>query len=191
MIVDDTPSDLEVLYEIVGNQGWQAIVATDGKSAIEQANYAKPDLILLDVMMKPGIDGFETCRQLKANPHTQEIPVIFITGMSYVKDKILGFQLGAVDYITKPFQFQEVEVRISCQLMIRQQKQILEQERELLQQEIERRKKAENLSNQSRALIHSIITNSSDGIAALEAIRDSQTGKIKDFRCLVINPEMA
>ena len=90
-------------------------MATDGESAIEQVDYALPDLILLDIMM-PGIDGFETCRQLKANPRTQRLPIIFMTALSDPVDKVKGLELGAVDYITKPFQHEEVLARIKLHL---------------------------------------------------------------------------
>ncbi|MHC5828024.1 MAG: response regulator, partial [Nostoc sp.] len=81
LLVDDNPNNLKLLHEAIQACGWKALMATDGESAIEQTEYAHPDLILLDVMMA-GIDGFETCRRLKANPMTQNIPVIFMTALS-------------------------------------------------------------------------------------------------------------
>jgi signal transduction histidine kinase len=115
LIVDDNPTNLKVLSDALRDQGWITLVATDGESAIEQIEYALPDLILLDVMM-PGIDGFETCRQLKANPRTQRLPIIFMTALSDTLDKVKGLELGAVDYITKPFQYEEVLARIKLHL---------------------------------------------------------------------------
>ena len=115
LIVDDNPTNLKVLSDALRDQGWTTLVATDGESAIEQVEYALPDLILLDVMM-PGIDGFETCRQLKANPKTQSLPIIFMTALSDTVDKVKGLELGAVDYITKPFQHEEVLARIKLHL---------------------------------------------------------------------------
>ena len=102
LLVDDNPTNLKVLFEAIGGYGWKALMATDCESAFEQAEYAKPDLILLDIMMPPGIDGFETCRRLKANPITENIPVIFMTALSDANDKVKGLEIGAVDYITKP-----------------------------------------------------------------------------------------
>ncbi len=115
LIVDDNPTNLKVLSDALRDQGWITLVATDGESAIEQVEYALPDLILLDVMM-PGIDGFETCRQLKANPKTQRLPIIFMTALSDTVDKVKGLELGAVDYITKPFQHEEVLARVKLHL---------------------------------------------------------------------------
>ena len=115
LIVDDNPINLKVLSDALRDQGWTTLVATDGESAIEQVDYALPDLILLDVMM-PRIDGFETCRHLKANPRTQRLPIIFMTALSDPVDKVKGLELGAVDYITKPFQHEEVLARIKLHL---------------------------------------------------------------------------
>lgn len=117
LLVDDNPNNLKVLSEAIQGFGWKALVATDGESAIEQAEYASPDLILLDVMM-PGFDGFETCRRLKGNPATQNIPIIFMTALSDITDKVKGLEMGAVDYITKPFQYEEVVARLKLHLKL-------------------------------------------------------------------------
>lgn len=126
LLVDDNPNNLKVLSEAIQRHGWKALMATDGESAIEQTEYAHPDLILLDVMM-PGIDGFETCRKLKANPITQNIPVIFMTALSDALDKVKGLEIGAVDYITKPFQQEEVIARLKLHLKISHLTRTLEQ----------------------------------------------------------------
>lgn len=118
LVVDDNPNNLKVLSEAIQGYGWKALMATDGESAIEQTEYAHPDLILLDVMM-PGIDGFETCRRLKRNCITADIPIIFMTALSETEHKIKGFNLGAVDYITKPFQEAEVVMRVKTHLQLR------------------------------------------------------------------------
>jgi signal transduction histidine kinase len=118
LVVDDNPTNLKVLCTAIANLGWEILVATDGESAIEQAVYAHPDLILLDVMM-PGMNGFETCQKLKENSTTQDIPIIFMTALSDTLDKIKGLSLGAVDYITKPFQESEVIARINLHLKLR------------------------------------------------------------------------
>jgi signal transduction histidine kinase len=117
LLVDDNPNNLKVLSEAIQGHGWKALMATDGESALEQTEYAHPDLILLDVMM-PGMDGFETCRRLKDNPITQKIPVIFMTALADAKDKVQGLEIGAVDYITKPFQQEEVIARLKLHLKI-------------------------------------------------------------------------
>ncbi len=133
LIVDDTPTNLEVLSESLSTAGFEVAVAIDGESAIEQTEYNPPELILLDVMM-PGIDGFETCRRLKENPLTQGIPVIFMTALSDTVDKVKGLSLGAVDYITKPFQKEEVLARVTVHLKLRNLSKTLEQKNVLLQQ---------------------------------------------------------
>jgi signal transduction histidine kinase len=127
LIVDDNPTNLEILSGTLANSGWEILVAVDGESAIEQARYAHPDVIVLDVMM-PGIDGFEACRRLKADPELSNIPIIFMTALSDTADKVKGLSLGAVDYITKPFQQEEVLARVNAHLQIRQLTKQLQQE---------------------------------------------------------------
>jgi signal transduction histidine kinase len=127
LLVDDNPNNLKVLSEAIQGYGWKALMATDGESAIEQAEYAHPDIIILDVMM-PGIDGFETCRRLKANSITENIPVIFMTALSDALDKVKGLEIGAVDYITKPFQQEEVIARLKLHLKISHLTRTLEQQ---------------------------------------------------------------
>ncbi|MEC4819655.1 MAG: response regulator, partial [Scytonema sp. PMC 1069.18] len=117
LIVDDTPTNLKILFDFLVNSGFKVLIAEDGESAIARAEYAPPDLILLDVLM-PGMDGFETCRHLKANELTKEIPVIFMTALSDTVDKVKGLRLGAVDYITKPLQHEEVLARIELHLRL-------------------------------------------------------------------------
>ncbi|MBD6616730.1 hybrid sensor histidine kinase/response regulator [Komarekiella sp. 'clone 1'] len=126
LLVDDNPNNLKVMSEAIQGYGWQALMATDGESAVEQVEYAAPDLILLDIMM-PGIDGFETCRRLKANSITQNIPIIFMTALSDTTDKVKGLEIGAVDYITKPFQQEEVIARLKLHLKISHLTYTLEQ----------------------------------------------------------------
>ena len=116
-MVDDTPANIGVILTYLRDQGFKMLVAEDGESAIEQVEYIKPDLILLDVMM-PGIDGFQTCALLKQNPDTKNIPVIFMSALNETVDKVKGFQVGAVDYITKPFQQEEVLARINTHLRL-------------------------------------------------------------------------
>lgn len=144
LIVDDNPTNLEVLSETLTNSGFQVAVALDGETALEQVKYHQPELIILDVMM-PGIDGFETCKRLKANPFTSEIPVIFTTALSDTANKVTGLSLGAVDYITKPFQCEEVLARIKIHLKLRNMDRTLEKQNQLLKQEIAQRKAAESL----------------------------------------------
>jgi diguanylate cyclase (GGDEF)-like protein len=118
LIVDDNPTNLSVLSTALKQAGYKTRVAMDGESAIEQAQEDVPELILLDVQM-PGIDGFETCVRLKANPSTRDIPVIFITASADIENKVKGLSLGAVDYVTKPFQHEEVLARVKVHLELR------------------------------------------------------------------------
>ena len=143
LIVDDNPTNLDVLFDCLDKTGFEVFVAEDGQSAIEQLNYTKPDLILLDVMM-PGLDGFETCRRLKADPHAKHIPIIFMTALTETEDKVTGFKVGAVDYVTKPLQYEEVIARVNTHLTLRNLQQDLQQQNSRLQGEIEQRKQTEN-----------------------------------------------
>ncbi|MEM6451065.1 MAG: response regulator [Cyanobacteria bacterium P01_D01_bin.105] len=127
LIVDDTPTNIEVLAQALMKADYQVSVALDGESAISQIQYKPPTLVLLDVMM-PGIDGFETCRRLKADPATSHIPIIFMTALSETTNKAKGFSLGAVDYITKPFDAEEVIVRVANHIKLYQLTTGLEQE---------------------------------------------------------------
>jgi PAS domain S-box-containing protein len=145
LIVDDQPTNLKLLFSLLQKSGLKVLVAKTGESAIEKLQNVSPDLILLDVRM-PGIDGFETCRHIKASPKTQDIPVIFMTGISEAKDRIEGLKLGAVDYITKPFQQEEVLARIENHLKLRRRQKQIEEENKRLQQEISDRRKIEKCS---------------------------------------------
>lgn len=118
LIVDDNPTNIGVLADYLEEKGFTILVARDGESGLRKAAYALPDLILLDVMM-PGLDGFETCEQLKASDATRDIPVIFMTALADVDNKVKGFSVGAVDFVTKPFQQEEVLARVSSHLKIR------------------------------------------------------------------------
>ena len=123
LIVDDTPANIDVLDQMLEAEGHQISVAASGEAALDLAPKIAPDLILLDIMM-PGIDGFETCRRLTADPATKNIPVLFITAKSDAEDVVKGFSLGAVDYIAKPFREQEVLTRVRFHL---QRKHLIEE----------------------------------------------------------------
>jgi signal transduction histidine kinase len=142
LIVDDNPTNLGVLFDFLADSGFQVLVAQDGEDAIEQVTYAAPDLILLDVLM-PGMDGFETCQHLKVQESTQDIPIIFMTALSETVDKVKGLSLGAVDYITKPLQHEEVLARVKSHLSISKLTKKLQAQNIHLEQEIQERTKAE------------------------------------------------
>jgi two-component system cell cycle response regulator len=118
LIVDDAPANLGVLRTMMTQQGYQTFVATSGQRALVIAQRVQPDLILLDVVM-PGMDGFETCRQLKEHPGTQRIPVIFMSAKSDSDDIVAGFDIGAADFIGKPLRMAEVCARVRAQLQMR------------------------------------------------------------------------
>jgi len=126
LVVDDTPTNIQVLFDVLNESGYRVAVAKTGESALKRLQNHLPDLILLDVMM-PGIDGFETCQRLKESDRTKDIPVIFMTALSDSVDKVKGLKLGAVDYITKPIQHEEVLARIQVHLQLRRLNQTLEQ----------------------------------------------------------------
>lgn len=133
LIVDDIPENVLVLRQFLRDTGFEVLVSYDGVDAIETATYAHPDLILLDIMM-PNMDGFETCQKFKENDHLKDIAIIFMTALSDTEDKLKGFELGAVDYITKPFQQEEVLARINMHLTLRRlQRQLQKQNAELIQ----------------------------------------------------------
>ena len=124
LIVDDTPANLNVLSAILGKRGYRVRPAINGTLALKAAQKAAPDLMLLDVQM-PGLDGYEVCRQLKADAQTRAIPVIFISALDDVLDKVEAVQVGGVDYITKPFQIEEVLARVENQLALHQQREAI------------------------------------------------------------------
>ncbi|MGC9527015.1 MAG: hybrid sensor histidine kinase/response regulator [Limnospira sp.] len=133
LIVDDTPTNIKVLFNLLKESGFKVLVANSGEAALSNLEKVTPDLILLDIQM-PGIDGFETCRRLQENAETREIPVIFMTAFSDVEHKVKGLELGAVDYITKPFQHEEVLARVKVHLKLRQLTQNLADKNAELQQ---------------------------------------------------------
>jgi len=115
LVVDDMSFNLKILTTVLDNGNFKTLVAKNGESALEIIKLTRPHLILLDIIM-PGINGYEVCERLKANPKTEDIPIIFITALSEIADKVKGFKLGAVDYITKPFQREEVLARVKTHL---------------------------------------------------------------------------
>lgn len=157
LIVDDTPANVSILFDFLVQHGYKVLVAQEGKRAIQKAEYAQPDLILLDVMM-PGIDGFETCKILKAKPETKDIPIVFMTALAETVDKVKGFKLGAADYLTKPIQHEEILARITTHLSVRHlQKQLQTHTTELEKRNLEldafARTVAHDLKNPLNAII--------------------------------------
>ncbi|MBC7475197.1 MAG: hybrid sensor histidine kinase/response regulator [Candidatus Sericytochromatia bacterium] len=124
LIVDDTPKNIQVLGSILHNKGYNICISSSGSIALEMVKTELPDLILLDIEM-PGMDGFEVCKALKSNPVTESIPVIFLTAVSDPEKLLQGFELGAVDYITKPFNIPELTARVATHIEIKQSREKL------------------------------------------------------------------
>ena len=125
LVVDDTPASLRLLTVLLTEEGYEVRSAISGELALHAATNEPPDLILLDIRM-PGIDGFEVCRRLKAQPATQSVPVIFVSAVLETDDKVLGFNLGAVDYVTKPYQREELLARVRTHLELNRLRNHLE-----------------------------------------------------------------
>lgn len=149
LIVDDVPANIALLRDVLKEAGFRVFVAESGESALEQAPFARPDIILIDVMM-PGLDGLETCRRFKAMPEFARVPLFFMTALTDTEDKLRGFEAGAVDYIGKPLHPREVLARIEAHLEIRalhvelaQKNAELEEHNEQLDQAIQLRLRAE------------------------------------------------
>ncbi|QYJ84481.1 response regulator [Shewanella aegiceratis] len=135
LVVDDTPENIDILVGILGDE-YKVKVAIDGPKALTIAGKSAPDIILLDVMM-PGMNGYEVCKRLKQEPLTAHIPVIFVTALTDVADETQGFELGAVDYITKPVSAPVVKARVKTHLSLYDQKRLLEQEVKARTRELE------------------------------------------------------
>ncbi len=125
LLVDDDPTNLQVLRAALDGRGFKLLMARSGEAALKVARKAHPELILLDIMMPPGIDGYETCRRLKEDPETRDSAVVFLSSLEETESKVKGLGLGAVDYITKPFQIEEVAARVDTHLTIHRLKESL------------------------------------------------------------------
>ena len=164
LMADDTPANLAVLAHVLEEKGHQILVAQDGEEALQRARFVQPDLILLDVMM-PGIDGFEVCRRLKANDALRDIPVIFMTALSENNDKLQGFEVGGVDYVTKPFQIEEVLARIDVHLALRATQRMLSEKNHLLQKEVTLRQHIESRLQQAHDLLEERVAQRTEELA--------------------------
>lgn len=160
LLVDDTPDNLRILSKMMEIQGYEIRKSLSGQLALKAAQVLPPDLILLDINL-PDMNGYEVCEHLKADPKTREIPIIFVSALDQISDKIKAFEMGGVDYITKPFHEKEVLVRISTQLMLYQQKQQLKQEI-LERQKVEERLRHLYQREQTLNRVIQVIRNSLD-----------------------------
>ncbi len=152
LIIDDAPSNLGVMSDFLTENGFRVLVAANGEEGLSHAALGRPDLILLDILM-PGMDGFGTCRRLKADPATKDIPVIFLSAVAEADNKVRGFDLGAADFITKPFRQEESLARIRTHIMIRrQQRELLELNRRLTDANAALRKEIDDKTRIARQL---------------------------------------
>ncbi|HEU4326765.1 MAG TPA: response regulator transcription factor [Roseiflexaceae bacterium] len=138
LVVDDTPTNLGVLFQTLRDAAYTTLLAQSGARALALVAEAEPDLVLLDVRM-PGLDGFEVCRRLKANPKTVAIPVIFLTVLDDTQSKVRGFDVGGVDYLTKPIEPAELLARLNTHLTIRNLQRQLQRQQQALAQALEER----------------------------------------------------
>jgi len=195
LIVDDQPDNLNILLALLRRQDFKVLVAQNGEECLQITQHASPDLILLDVMMPPGISGFEVCQRLKAQKNTLDIPVIFMTALSDTVDKIKGFESGAADYVTKPFQYDELLARVNAHLSILKLQQELKVQNQLLKDEISRSQKLEEARQKTNQLLQQhtrkLEDNSGDGLkncqtelkksnAALETVTRAVTQDLKN-----------
>lgn len=176
-IIDDQLINLRLITILLEKEGFKIEIADNAEEGIRKIEEILPDLILLDIMM-PNIDGFEACKRLKASKTTKNIPVIFMTGLQKTQHKVKGFELGAVDYITKPFEYPEVLSRINNQLQLSQLHKELKQHNDLLKEEIEKRKITENNLLQSKQRLKTIFNNDVNGIIVVD----------KEGTILFVNP---
>ena len=180
LIVDDNPSNLKLLYTSLKNAGFEVLVAEDGKAGLEVVEFATPELILLDVMM-PDLDGFEVCRRLKANSQTKDIPVIFLTALSEIVNKVKGFEVGGVDYITQPIENQEIIARVRTHLILTRMQKRLQEQNDNLQAEIEHRKHIESKLQSSRDLLQQSNENLEQTVADRTAALSSSNQDLEQF----------
>ncbi len=157
-VVDDDPSNLTLLSSILSNHGYNILPAIDGEIALNTIKAEHPDLILLDIMISPEVDGYEICRQLKANEATQDIPVIFISALDQSLDKVKAFQVGGVDYITKPFQTDEVLARVQTHIRQHHIQKQLRLQYDALEKEISRRRQVEKILEQTNKRLELLVT---------------------------------
>jgi putative two-component system response regulator len=164
LIVDDTEENVDILVEALGEL-YDVSVAMDGRGALEAVSEDRPDIILLDIMM-PEMDGYSVCSALKSDPATADIPVVFLTALTEIENKTRGFELGAVDYITKPFEVSEIKMRVQTHLFVALSARRLKRQNEILELKVQERTR--ELSRVQEATIESL--------AALAEYRDPETG---------------
>ncbi|MBN2117041.1 MAG: two-component system response regulator [Anaerolineales bacterium] len=165
LVVDDTPENLQLLMGILAEHGYDVRVAPDGELALKFVRTTLPDLILLDIKM-PGMDGYQVCKQLKADTPTCDIPIIFLSALDDVFDKVKAFSVGGVDYVTKPFVAEEVVARVQTHLTLKFTKEALKNQNVILEEKVRER-------TQELALTQEVTIQT---LASLAETRDNETG---------------
>ncbi|HEY9593211.1 MAG TPA: HD domain-containing phosphohydrolase [Spirochaetia bacterium] len=178
LVVDDTPANLTLLSRMLGDRGYRVRPVPSGKLALKAAASEPPDLVLLDISM-PEMDGFEVCHQMKEDPRLREVPVIFISALTETEGKVKAFHRGGVDYITKPFQIEEVEARVETHLSLRRSQAELARYNRYLEQLVE--EKVKEISESQLATIYAMVK--------LAESRDDETGthiwRVREY-CLAL-----
>ena len=180
LLVDDNPTNLQVLFQTLQGTGYELLIATGGEEAIDIVRSAQPTIVLLDIMMPPGIDGYTTLERLKADPETAQTAVIFLSALDDTADKVRGLQLGAVDYVSKPFQAEEVVARVETHVKLRRL------ERELTSKNDALRDLNEHLEDKVRERSAALLRSRDAvifGLAKLAESRDDDTGQHLERIC--------
>lgn len=186
LVIDDDAHNLAIVSEYLEELRYSVLVAEDGESGIQRAEYAQPDLVLLDVLM-PGIDGFETCRRLNASQKTSGIPVIFMTALADEEHKAAGFEAGGVDYVTKPFHRKELLARVRAHLALLRTRQALE----LAQQDLERKVSERTLQletslREQETLLRELYHRTKNNMQVIISLLDLQAARIQNPRVIEI-----
>jgi len=187
-IVDDTPANLRLLSQLLTEHGYKVRAVTSGAQALESARTNPPDLILLDIVM-PKMDGYEVCKRLKANAQTRDIPIIFISALSGTADKINAFTVGGVDYVTKPFRWQEVLARVETHLALRKLQKSLEEKNIQLEQKVIAHKQAEERVRQSQKTLETILDSMPFGVIIVS--KDKKIRRVNNAALALMGYESA
>ena len=180
LLVDDTPANLKLLRQALEPEGYSILVATNGEAALKVAATALPDLVLLDVQM-PGINGFETCRRLKADPAMAETPVIFVTARTETESVVEGFHAGGIDYITKPFNNEEVLIRVQTHLKVSRLTHSLDESNTALSEANRRiQASAERKLQFFASMSHELRTPLTSIKGYVDNVRDGVTGELNE-----------
>ena len=163
LIVDDNPANLRLLTQMLKEQGYRVRVANNGAQAVKSVRSNPPDLLLLDIIM-PEMDGYEVCKYLKTNEQYRNIPVVFISALGNAEDKVNAFAVGGVDYVTKPFQTEEVLARVKTHLALQNAHSQLEAKNRQLEQEIIAHQNTEDALQRSNERFRSLVETTSDWI---------------------------